>query len=61
MNNEHLARNLADIHNLLADIPVRGDDVLKLADAIRGLRGIVQNLLEENEQENSQEKEGDDS
>ena len=41
MNSQEIISNIALIHNKLAEISVRGDDVLRMADALQTCRNLV--------------------
>ncbi len=45
MDNKRVAGIIADIHNKIATIFVRGDDVFKMADALQACRVLTSELI----------------
>lgn len=47
MDNKELLKSLADTHNLIMQIAVRGEDAIRVARALTNLRGLTQALSSE--------------
>lgn len=47
MNNPELCAEIAQIHNKIAEIAVRGDDTLRMAEALARCRSLVKMLSHE--------------
>lgn len=58
MNNIEIAQAIAGYHNLLSEISVRGEDVLRMRDALIGMRNLATQLVQDaNEQQTDKEEE----
>ena len=58
MNNIEIAQAIAGYHNLLSEISVRGEDVLRMLDALIGMRNLATQLVQDaNEQQTDKEEE----
>ena len=58
MNNIEIAQAIAGYHNLLSEIAVRGEDVLRMRDALIGMRNLATQLVQDaNEQQTDKEEE----
>lgn len=55
MTGIELIRMIADIHNNLVEIPVKGDSAISMGDALRSLRLLVQELQQNGITEDEQE------
>ena len=44
MDNKEILKSLADIHNILMQVTVRGEDTLRMARVLTDLRGLTQVL-----------------
>lgn len=55
MDYQTIASTVANIHNALAEISVKGDDVLRMAGVLSACRELVQNIMNE---QNKQTQEG---
>lgn len=56
MTMQELLPQLADIHNRLTEISVRGDDTIRMGSILQRLRTIVSSINEELEAEDSETK-----
>ncbi len=58
MNHIEIAQAIAGYHNLLSEISVRGEDVLRMRDALVGMRNLAAQLVQEtNEQQTAEAEE----
>lgn len=58
MNNIEIAQAIAGYHNLLSEISVRGEDVLRMRDVLIGMRNMATQLIQDaNEQRADKEEE----
>ena len=56
MNYQTIANTVANIHNALSEISVKGEDVIRMAGVLQACRDLVQNILnEQNKQQEEQE------
>ena len=49
MDNKTFATIIADIHNKLLEVSVRGDDVFRMAEVLQRCRTVATNLTQTNE------------
>lgn len=47
MNTQELLKSIVDIHNIISDIKVNGDDAIRMGAALSGLRDIAKALSEQ--------------
>ena len=58
MTDIEIAQAIAGYHNLLSEISVRGEDVLRMRDALIGMRNLATQLVQDaNEQQTDKEEE----
>lgn len=57
MSNMEIAQAIAGYHNLLSEVSVKGEDVLRMRDVLIGMRNMAAQLVQEaNEQTDEEEK-----
>lgn len=57
MNYIEIAQQIANYHNILSDIPVRGEDAIRMAEVLVSMRQLASTLAQEPDKEASDEKE----
>lgn len=56
MNKMEIAQAVAGYHNLLSEISVHGEDVLRLRDVLIGMRNLTSQLVQEANEQASHEE-----
>lgn len=59
MTTQDIVRHIANDHNILAQIMVNGDNAIYMGDVLRDLRGLVQQLQADLEEEDKAETENE--
>lgn len=58
MNQIEIAQNIAQFHNILTEISVKGEDVFRMREVLVGMRNLTAYLTKENDsQSEGEEKE----
>ena len=47
MTQKDLTNTLVQIHNLIADVAVKGDNAILVGNALQGMRGLIQTIAKE--------------
>lgn len=47
MKKSDLTNALVQIHNLIAEVTVKGDDTIRVANAIKAMRSLIQTVTQE--------------
>lgn len=58
MTYKEVAQQVANYHNILTEVYVRGDDAIRMAEVLVGMRQLTTVLAQEPQQEAPDEKEG---
>lgn len=57
MTNMEIAQQIANYHNILSEVSVRGEDAIRMADVLRSMRQLAAALTQEPAEEADDEKE----
>lgn len=47
MTQKDLTNTLVQIHNLIADVAVKGDNAILVGNALQGMRGLIQTIVKD--------------